>query len=89
MPPGTFIGSDCEVVIMDRRLREWLAPAGLAWQSTERFVGFIIGGGLSLVAGLWGLTLVPVGSPASLVGIGLVVGGCAGMAHGIRTPLDW
>lgn len=54
----------------------------------ERFVQAITGGGLSLVAGLWLLTLFPTGAVPYLMGIVFVGVGIGGLAGGIWVGLE-
>ncbi len=53
----------------------------------ERFVQAITGGGLSLVAGLWLVTLFEAGALLFLLGLVLVLFGVGGLAGGIWTGL--
>lgn len=57
------------------------------WATAERFVWFVVAGGLALVAGLWLATLFAAGSPGWVLGVVLAVGGVAGLAAGIRMEL--
>lgn len=49
----------------------------------ERFVQLVVGGGVSLVAGLWLVELTAMGSGTWLVGMALAVGGAGALAYGI------
>jgi hypothetical protein len=51
--------------------------------SAERFVRLLVGGGLSLVAGLWLTTLSAWGSAAWVGGVALATLGVAGLGAGI------
>lgn len=55
----------------------------------ERFVQFIVGGGLGLVAGLWLVTLFGRWSTLWLLGAALVLLGVAGLGHGIWSQVDY
>lgn len=59
----------------------------------ERFVRFIIGGGITLLAGLWLLTLSTrltsiwtLGLVAAMLGIGMLG---AGICNGLQTPVNY
>ena len=54
----------------------------------ERFVRFIVGGGVALVAGLWIVTLLEARSVWLLGGV-LVLFGVAGLAGGIWMEVDY
>ncbi|WP_167768505.1 hypothetical protein [Haloarcula amylovorans] len=54
----------------------------------ERFVQFVVAGGLSLAAGLWIATLTASQTPGWFVGVVLVVAGIAGLATGIGRELQ-
>lgn len=54
----------------------------------ERFVQYVVGGGLLLVAGLWVAALAPAWSPPWLVGAALSLVGAAGLGLGIRRALS-
>jgi len=54
----------------------------------ERFVRFVVAGGLALVAGLWTLHLSVLWSPSWLVGVALAVAGLAALAVGIGRELE-
>lgn len=54
----------------------------------ERFVRAITGGGIALVAGLWGLTLFDAWSPPWLLGVGVVLLGLVGLVGGIWLEVD-
>lgn len=53
----------------------------------ERFVQLIVAGGISLVAGLWLLTLAPLMSVVWLGGVALVVFGSSGLVVGIKSEI--
>jgi hypothetical protein len=55
----------------------------------EPFVRTLLGGGVALLAGLWGVTLVQEWSTLWLLGVGLVVGGVCGLAAGIHGELEY
>lgn len=55
----------------------------------ERFVQSIVAGGISLVAGLWLLTLLDAWTTGWLLGVGLALVGTAGLAGGIWTEIDY
>lgn len=57
-------------------------------RDVERFVRFIVGGGLGLVAGLWLVTLSATGAPLWLLGALLVVAGVAGLGRGIWSQVE-
>lgn len=54
----------------------------------ERYVRFVVAGGVALVAGLWLGTLSALGSPPWLAGAALAVLGCGGLAFGIGSQLE-
>lgn len=54
----------------------------------ERFAQLVAGGGLALLAGLWGLRLTAAFSPAWLGGAALVGVGVGGLAAGIGWELE-
>ncbi|MFB6297062.1 MAG: hypothetical protein ABEH56_00915 [Salinirussus sp.] len=54
----------------------------------ERFVQFLVAGGVVAVAGLWLAELSSPGSTAWLAGAALVVTGIVGLVRGIGAPLD-
>lgn len=56
--------------------------------TVEPFVRRIVAGGLSVLAGLWTVTLLEPGSTAWLLGPVLLFGGVASLASGIARPLD-
>lgn len=53
----------------------------------ERFVQLIVGGGVTMVAGLWLLQLPA--TEARIVGVGLTVGGVIAVAVGINSQLEY
>jgi hypothetical protein len=55
----------------------------------ERFVQFVVAGGLALVAGLWLAALTPLWSGPWLAGAVLSLGGVAGLAVGIGAEIEW
>lgn len=54
----------------------------------ERFVRFVVVGGLVLVAALWGATATPATSPAWLAAGAIALLGCALVLAGIWTELE-
>jgi len=52
----------------------------------ERFVRFVVAGGVALVAGLWISTLAD-GQSLRLLGVALAAGGTVALGVGIRTEL--
>lgn len=58
-----------------------------AVQRMERFVLLVVAGGLSLVAGLWLVTLFERVSPPWSLGLGLVVVGIASLGGGIASQV--
>ncbi|MFC5972169.1 hypothetical protein ACFPYI_12585 [Halomarina salina] len=55
----------------------------------ERFVRVLVAGGLTLLAGLWVVSLVERWAPLWLLGVVLVVVGCCGLGAGIYDELDY
>ena len=55
----------------------------------ERFVQLVVGGGVTLVAGLWIAALAGDQTGLRLLGVALAAGGALGLAAGIRTELVW
>lgn len=55
----------------------------------ERFVRFIVAGGIALVAGLWLVALLERGSLPWLAGVALAVVGIAGLAWGIASEIRY
>jgi hypothetical protein len=55
----------------------------------ERFVQFIVAGGLALVAGLWGSQLTAPPSQAWLGSVAVVVGGVIALAVGINSQIEY
>lgn len=53
----------------------------------ERFVQAITGGGLTLIAGLWLVTLASAGSGVWGLGLGVVLLGIGGLAYGLGEAL--
>ncbi|WP_257299931.1 hypothetical protein [Haloarchaeobius sp. FL176] len=56
-------------------------------RDVERFVRFVVAGGLALVAGLWLAALSALWSLPWAVGVVLSFGGVGGLAVGIRSEL--
>lgn len=54
----------------------------------EQFVRAIVAGGISLVAGLWLVSLFEVATLLWILGTILVAGGIAGLGFGIRSELE-
>lgn len=54
----------------------------------ERFVGLVVAGGCSLVAGLWLVTLFETPTTAWWAGITLVMLGLGGLGTGIALQVD-
>jgi len=54
----------------------------------ERFVGLVVAGGCSLVAGLWLVTLFETPAAAWWVGVALVALGIGGLGTGIASQVD-
>lgn len=59
-----------------------------AWPSPERFVRFIVAGGLALVAGLWLTRLFAARSWVWILGVVLAVTGVVALAVGIRSQIE-
>lgn len=55
----------------------------------ERFVRFVVAGGLALVAGLWVAALTAPWSVTWLGGAAVAVAGLAGLAVGIESQVEW
>jgi hypothetical protein len=55
----------------------------------ERFVQFVVAGGIALVAGLWFVALASGQTSLRLLGVALAAGGTLGLAVGIRKELVW
>ena len=55
----------------------------------ERFVQLVVGGGVTLVAGLWIAALAGDQTGLRLLGVALAAGGTVALAVGIRTELVW
>ncbi|MFB6269413.1 MAG: hypothetical protein ABEH83_05680 [Halobacterium sp.] len=55
----------------------------------ERFAQFVVGGGLLLVAGLWGVELAPSQSLAWLGAVAVSVGSFAAVFAGIWLELEF
>lgn len=66
-----------------------VAPFGWNRLHVERFVRFLVVGGLALVAGLWLTALYPFPGPLWLLGVALALGGVAALAVGIESQVDW
>lgn len=66
-----------------------VAPFGWGRMRVERFVRFLVAGGLALVAGLWLTALYPPATPLWLLGVALALGGVAALAVGIESQVDW
>lgn len=54
----------------------------------ERFVQFLLGGGVTLIAGLWLLALFAAPSSRWLLGAGLTALGVAGLLVGIGSEVE-
>ncbi|MFC7043119.1 hypothetical protein [Halonotius sp. GCM10025705] len=55
----------------------------------ERFVQFIVAGGLALLAGLWGSQIADPSSQAWLGSVAVAVGGVLALAVGINSQLEY
>lgn len=55
----------------------------------QRFVRFIVVGGLALLAGLWVVTIARPWAAPWIVGLALVLLGAGGVTVGIWRPLDY
>jgi hypothetical protein len=54
----------------------------------ERFVKFVVGGGLLLVAGLWGAEVAAPQAPTWLLSVAVAALGCVAVLTGIWLELD-
>jgi hypothetical protein len=54
----------------------------------ERFVVYVVAGGVSLAAGLWLVTLFETQAPVWWLGAALIVLGLAGLGGGIASQVD-
>ena len=54
----------------------------------ERFVRFVVAGGVALVAGLWLTALFATLSPPWLLGVALAVAGSGALAYGTGIELE-
>jgi len=66
-----------------------LVVAAATLQAMERFVQFIVAGGLALVAGLWLRQIADPTSQAWLAGVALAVLGAVALAVGINSQIDY
>lgn len=55
----------------------------------ERFVRFVVVGGVALVAGLWLARLFAPRSPPGALGVALAALGCVALLYGIGLELEW
>ena len=55
----------------------------------ERFVQFIVAGGLALLAGLWGSQIVDASSQAWLGSVAIAVVGVVALAVGINSQIEY
>ena len=66
-----------------------LVVAAATTQAMERFVQFIVAGGLALLAGLWGSQIVDASSQAWLGSVAVVVVGVVALAVGINSQIEY
>ncbi len=69
---------------LGRRLRRQVFGA----KRVEEFVRLIVAGGLALLAGLWTVKLVSVGSTGWWVGVAFVFLGIGGLVRGIWSQVE-
>ena len=55
----------------------------------ERFVQFMVAGGLALLAGLWGSQIVDASSQAWLGSVAIAVVGILALAVGINSQIEY